>query len=576
MPDFNDDHKEHGPEAVRDAVSAAEPVEVPNDKHKAKPTQADQLVRIAAESDLFHTPDGIAYADMEVNGHRETWSVRSKAFKHWLIRRFYEEREKAPNSEALNNALNTIEAKAYYDGQKREVFVRVAEHEGKLYLDLCRDDWQIVKIDPNGWRVIDIPPIRFRRTAGMSALPVPETGGSINDLRNFLNISSDSDFVLVVVWLLAALRNTGPYPLLALSGEQGSAKSTFSGLLKKVADPNEVPLRPLPREERDIFIAANNGHVLAFDNLSGVPAWVSDTLCRLATGGGFATRRLYSDQDETLIRAMRPMILNGIEAVITRPDLADRAIILTLNPIPEEKRRSEKELYAAFNEAIPGILGALLDGLSHGLRELPQTNLDSKPRMADFALWGVACEGAFWPPGTFIEAYSANRNDVVENVIQDDPVASSIRTFMENRKEWEGTATELLSLLNEQIGEAASKQKGWPKASNALSGKLTRAATFLRKAGINVVKSKSGNRSITISKITDNTGKASSTPSISPARTKNQAFPADGSRTLNGNADDPVTVTAQPKGMGINALDDMDGTDEKITALSARTDVDVF
>lgn len=64
--------------------------------------------------------------------------------------------------------------------------------------------------------------------------------------------------------------------------------------------------------------------------------WISDTLCRLATGGGFAVRRLYSDMDEVLFDAARPVILNGIEDIVTRPDLADRAVFLTLEPIPEE------------------------------------------------------------------------------------------------------------------------------------------------------------------------------------------------------------------------------------------------
>ena len=149
-------------------------------------------------------------------------------------------------------------------------------------------------LDSTGWRVIDRPPVRFRRAAGMKPLPVPIAGGSIETLRFFLNVQSDNDFVLAVVWALAVLRNSGPYPVLVLSGEHGSAKSTFSLILRALLDPNTVPLRALPREDRDMFIAANNGHVLVFDNLSGLSAWISDTLCRLATGGGFAARQLCS------------------------------------------------------------------------------------------------------------------------------------------------------------------------------------------------------------------------------------------------------------------------------------------
>src|ERR1700731_2296284 len=235
----------------------------------------------------------------------------------------------------------------------------------------------------------------------MKPLPLPVPGGSIEALRSFLNVQSDTDFVLVVAWALACLRNHGPYPVIVLSGEQGSAKSTFSAILRALLDPNTAPLRALPREDRDLFIAACNGHLLCFDNVSGLSAWISDTLCRLATGGGFAIRQLYTDQDEILFDATRPVILNGIEDIVARPDLADRAIFLTLEPIPEERRRPEAELWAAFEAERPGILGVLLDAVVEGLNRLPETRLEKPRRMADFALWATACETALWPAGTF-------------------------------------------------------------------------------------------------------------------------------------------------------------------------------
>jgi hypothetical protein len=147
----------------------------------------------------------------------------------------------------------------------------------------------------------------------MLPLSVPECGASIDALRSFLNLLNQNDFVLVVAWLLAALRSGGPYPLLAVSGEQGSAKTVLSKLLRALVDPNAGPVRALPREERDLMIAANNGHLLAFDNLSGLPAWLSDALCRLASGGSFAFRQLYTDDEEVLFKAARPTILNGID-----------------------------------------------------------------------------------------------------------------------------------------------------------------------------------------------------------------------------------------------------------------------
>jgi len=456
------------------------------------PTQADILIDLAGAAELFHAADGTAFADLDINGHRETWPVRTKGFKRWLARQFYEATNGAPSSEALQSALNVVEAKAHFDAPERPVFIRVGGIDGRLYLDLGDEAWHAVEITTTGWCVVENPPVRFRRAAGMQPLPVPVPDGSVEILRSFLNVQSDTDFVLVVAWALAVLRNRGPYPVIVLSGEQGSAKSTFSAVLRSLLDPNTAPLRALPREDRDLFIAANNGHVLAFDNVSGLPSWISDTICRLATGGGFAVRQLYTDQDEMLFDAARPVILNGIEDIVTRPDLADRAVFLTLEAIPEERRRPEAELWASFDAERPRILGVLLDAVVQGLKMLPNTKLDRLPRMADFALWATACETALWPAGTFWSAYCDNRDEVVENVIEADPVAAAVRAVMEERTEWTGTATDLLGALAEAAGERVAKSKTWPASPRVLSGRLRRAATFLRKIGIEIDHTKEG------------------------------------------------------------------------------------
>jgi hypothetical protein len=246
------------------------------------PTQADILIDLAQTAELFHTPNGTGFADLNINDHRETWPIRAKGFRGWLTRRFYEETGGAPSSEALQSALNVIEAKANFGAPERIVHVRVGDLDARLYLDLVDKAWRAVEIDASGWRVVDNPPVRFRRASGMQPLPMPVRGGSVETLRSFLNVQSETEFVMVVAWALACLRGRGPYPIIVLSGEQGSAKSTFSAILRKLLDPNTAPLRALPREDRDLFIAASNGHLLAFDNVSGLPTWISDTLCRLA------------------------------------------------------------------------------------------------------------------------------------------------------------------------------------------------------------------------------------------------------------------------------------------------------
>jgi hypothetical protein len=457
------------------------------------PTQAEILIGIATkEADLFHASDDTAFADVQINGHRETWSVRMKGFRRWLTRKFFEVTDGAPSTEAMQQALNLIEARAHFDGPERAVHVRVAGLDGKLYLDLCDREWRAIEIDDTGWRIIDTPPVRFRRAAGMKPLPVPVAGGSINDLLPFLNLKPgdpdkpNPDFVLTVAWLLAALRSRGPYPVQALAGEHGVAKSTFTAILRALIDPNSTPLRALPREDRDLFIAATNSYVLAFDNVSGLRDWISDTLCRLATGGGFSTRQLYTDQDEILFEATRPIILNGIEEIVTRPDLIDRAIILTLEPIAKEKRRPEEEFWAEFETTRPVILGALLDAVATGFKRLPNMQFEALPRMADFARWAAACETAMWPEGTFMAAYAGNIESSVDSALEAHAVGTAVLEMMASLKEWSGTATTLLATLTTEVGETISHRKSWPKNPKAMSGSLRRASPLLRDRNIDV------------------------------------------------------------------------------------------
>jgi hypothetical protein len=214
---------------------------------------------------------------------------------------------------------------------------------------------------------------------------------------------------------------------------------------------------------------------------------MSDTLCRLSTGGGFAVRQLYSDQDEVLFSATRPIILNSVEDVVSRSDLAERSLFLTLAPISEDRRRSEDKLWKAFEAERPQLLGVFLETVAEGLAQLPDLRLDKLPRMADFALWATACGDDFlWPAGAFEEAYGGNRRDAVERGIEADPIAAAVRALMVAQSKWTGTASSLLSDLAQKTNERITRSKAWPDGPRALAGRLRRAAAFLRKVGIEI------------------------------------------------------------------------------------------
>jgi hypothetical protein len=423
-------------------------------------SQATLAANMAADWELWHTPGKLAYATILLGNHKENWPVRSQMFKQFLAKQFYDAHGKAMNSEALSVAVNLIEAKAQFDGEEHPVHVRVAEHDGAIYLDLCNPEWQVVKVTPQGWEVVDDAPVRFRRSRGMIALPTPERGGNVGQLRGFLNVD-DCAWTLVIAWLVATLRPRGPYPILALFAEQGSGKSTIGRLLRELIDPNAAPLRAEPNDGRDLMIAANNAWCLAYDNLSHVQPWLSDALCRLSTGGGFATRELYTDQDEIIFDSQRPLLLTSIEEVASRSDLLDRCLIVWLPAIPEDQRRSEAELFEAFYKVRPQILGALLDAVAVALYRLSSIKLSSLPRMADFAIWATAAETAFgWSGGTFMAAYRGNRESANEVAIEASLVARPLLDLLEADGAWEGSASELLQALESRLTEQARQQPG--------------------------------------------------------------------------------------------------------------------
>ena len=288
---------------------------------------------------------------------------------------------------------------------------------------------------------------------------------------------------MLVGWLVAAFLPARAFPVLVMNGEAGTGKSTASGIVRDLIDPRIAGLRALPRDERDLSVAASNSWVLAFDNVSRVEDWLSDAICRVATGGGLGTRQLHSDRDETLFEGSRPIALNGIPDLMGRQDLADRAIAVTLVSIADKDRRSDDEIRAEFERARPEILGAVLDAVSSVLRNRTTVSVEGLPRMAGFARDLAAAEqGLGWSPGTFARAYAANREAMIEHVIEADPIASAVLSLMDTAWSWEGTASELLARLGEIVGELVRTSRIWPRHASSVGSRLRRAAPALRRA----------------------------------------------------------------------------------------------
>lgn len=231
-----------------------------------------------------------------------------------------------------------------------------------------------------------------------------------------------------------------------------------------------------PGTLRDLAVTADNAALLAFDNVSYLPAKVSDALCRLAIGGAFPIRGMYSDDELRAFSARRPIMLNGITDFATRPDLLDRAVIIRHKPLPAGTRRTEQDLDEAFQAVYAKLLGVFFDRVAGGLCELPRTPKPGEMRMLDFARFAVACEAASGEPPLFAEAYSRNRSEGQAAALDDNVVAVAVVKFVEEHGRFEGSMTDLYTRLTPQ---STRPPAGWPRAANRLSEMLARLAPAL-------------------------------------------------------------------------------------------------
>ena len=272
--------------------------------------------------------------------------------------------------------------------------------------------------------------------------------------------------------------------ILILHGVQGAAKSTVARVFRSLTDPSRSPLRGEPRDQQELLITARNNWVVAVDNVSHLQPWLSDSLCRLSTGGGLGKRQLYTDQDEIVLDAQRPLVLTGITEIATRGDLADRAIIVEQLAIDDSGRRSEDEFWRAFEGVRPQILGALFDAVASAVANEASVVLDRLPRMADPTRWVTAAEPALgWRPGTFHEAYDRNRHEGQVIALEASPIAEPLQELA-RRGEWVGSAADLLRELVGIATEATTRDREWPKNPAALTASLKRLDPSLRAAGI--------------------------------------------------------------------------------------------
>lgn len=465
------------------------------DESGAAPEQrqsvATKLVKLAENHYSFHVDvSGETYAVPKL-GPLIVRLLRGgkQSLRAELARRYFEETEQAPSQSALADALAVLEGKAQRE-EPIALHMRVAEHAGRLVLDLGDATGQCAVVDSLGWRVIDVPPVRFRRTALTAALPTPVAGvladgatgtDGFSDLWAALNVA-EAYRPIVLGLLVAEMLPDIPHPIVLLTGEQGTGKSSSTARLASIVDPSTAQLRKAPRDVDAWTTAAAGSWVVALDNLSGIPDWLSDALCRASTGDGDVRRRLFTDGDLHVISFRRSVIMNGIDVGAVRGDLADRLVHLALERIDETDRCRDEELASQWRAAHPRVLGALLDLTARVLPILPMVELESSPRMADLARVLATVDRVLGTDG--LTTYLGLRGELAQDAATSDPVL--IKLTKQVTAEWEGDSAELLDCLAPTLGDdgfAWKPPKGWPDSARKLTGVMTRQAPTLRQLG---------------------------------------------------------------------------------------------
>ena len=474
---FNRLHK-----AWRNGNDPASPAEAPADSDK--PKQAEQLYNLALEQCHVFTSsnDGKPYASIQIDGHTECYALHGRKFLEWLSHAYQTAYGTLVNGQSRDDVKSLLGFAARSNNE--EVFHRVGQLDGKIYIDMATPTGEAIEIDATGWRIIPVAPVHFRRSEAMKPIPPPVEHKDPLILSRYINIDL-ADWPLVAAWVTMAFNPTGPFPILAFLSRAGSGKSTALRVLKRIIDPSKAELRSQPCEIRQLFIAASNCWLLAFDNVSQISPEVADALCIISTGGGFTTRANYTDGDEHVINVQRPIVINGIGDVITRQDLIDRAIVIGTPYISEENRQDEKDFWSAFEEDRPKLLGAFLFALSTGLANLATTKLTAKPRMADFAKLAVAAESAYTDgQHGFMVEYTANRERSADVIVDNSPVGEVLMRLLGDGDEIKDTPSDLYLKLCATAKDYEKAANGWPKHHNQLKEAMERIAPALDRLGI--------------------------------------------------------------------------------------------
>ncbi|MFN0134734.1 MAG: hypothetical protein ACKVS9_01300, partial [Phycisphaerae bacterium] len=448
-------------------------------------SQADRLVSLALERYRFGQDETGEPFAVPIDGPNVARSLaESKRLSSELASLYHGAYSKVPSASALADARSVLAGKAA-ESPREPVKLRIASHDNDIIIDLGDEKGCAIRLYPGGWEILNVSPLLFRRSSLTGELPEPVRGGDLRLLRECLNVT-DSDWHLLVGWMVAGLLPNISHPILLLGGYQGTGKSSATRMLVMSLDPSPAPLSSPPTEPESWAVVANASYVIAIDNISAISRWWSDALCKSVGGDGWMRRARYTDKDVSVLSFRRCIILNSIDAGALRGDLGERLLLIDLERITSDRRRSETDIQSAYENARGQILGALLDVAAQVLLELPNVKLDSMPRMADFARVLAALDTVL--KVNSLDAYLGQKERVATDVLDSDSVGEAVRQLMDVRNVWTGSATALDSDLKALPLDRAYRD--WPASPSALSRHLSRIAPSLAAVGIDTDRGK--------------------------------------------------------------------------------------
>lgn len=466
-------------EAVVHAQSEPENMS-PRPASQEKKSAAVRLVELAKEQyHLGCTDDGEPFGTRKSQPHIAIPLRGGRAaLRADLAAQYFSDNGTAAGGQALMDAISILDGLAARE-QPERLYLRVASAADAVYVDTGRLDGQVFRISDGTWSLLPSAPVRFLRTKLTGEMTIPAGEPNLDLLWQFINVAVEDRPILLATLIAALVSSDTPHPVLALFAEQGSAKSTVTRMIVDLIDPSPVPLRQAPRDADSWVTAAAGSWVVALDNLSGIPPWLSDSLCRAVTGDGSVKRALYTDGGLSIVSFRRCLILNGIDVGALRPDLAERLAVVELKRIDLRSRRTESEIYQEWARARPRIMGALLHLAATVHNGQPIANLGCTPRMADFARLLAVLDCEMGTNG--LARYMARANQLSEDSLQGDVFIESMRNSC-TQPLLGKTGAELLAIV-QPAGDGGRRPIGWPKNGRDVTTVLKRNATALRALG---------------------------------------------------------------------------------------------